>query len=75
MNVDWYLNRQPIVKGSRFVIKHELGYALLFIKSLIAEDSGEYIAHVYNEKGETTAVCQVTVECKLYALQNSSKIN
>jgi len=64
MHVDWYLNRQPLVNGSRFVIKHELGHVMLFIRSLIAEDSGEYIAHVYNDKGEATVACNVTVDCK-----------
>uniref|UniRef100_A0A915LAH8 Ig-like domain-containing protein n=1 Tax=Romanomermis culicivorax TaxID=13658 RepID=A0A915LAH8_ROMCU len=62
MKIDWYLNGQLIITGSRVTTRNEFGHVILHVQSVISEDSGEYVAHIYNEKGETTAFCNVTVE-------------
>lgn len=64
MHVDWYINGRQLITGSRISTTTEFGYIILTIKSMIAEDSGEYTVHCYNDKGETTASCNVIVQCR-----------
>lgn len=63
MHVDWYVNDRQLITGSRVSTTTEFGYIILNVKSVIAEDSGVYIVHCYNDLGETHTTCNVLVQC------------
>lgn len=64
MRVEWYVNGRHLLTGSRVMTTFDFGYLSLDIKTLIAEDSGEYTARVYNALGEVSSTCSILVECK-----------
>ncbi|KAL1245317.1 Kettin-like protein, partial [Trichinella spiralis] len=64
MHVEWFVNGRPLLTGSRSQMTFDFGYVALDLKSLIAEDSGEYIVLIRNQHGEVTSRCIVAVEAK-----------
>ncbi|KRX97619.1 Titin [Trichinella pseudospiralis] len=64
MQVEWFVNGRPLLTGSRSQMTFDFGYVALDLKSLIAEDSGEYIVLIRNQHGEVTSRCTVAVEAK-----------
>ncbi|OUC40200.1 immunoglobulin I-set domain protein [Trichinella nativa] len=64
MQVEWFVNGRPLLTGSRSQMTFDFGYVALDLKSLIAEDSGEYIVLIRNQHGEVTSRCIVAVEAK-----------
>lgn len=42
MQIEWYLNNQPLYNGSRFHKQNDFGLCVLSIRGVIAEDAGNY---------------------------------
>lgn len=52
MQVEWFLNEQPLYFGSRIHAQNDFGFITLNIRGVIPEDSGTYTVRATNEKGE-----------------------
>ncbi|CAH0765342.1 unnamed protein product [Bemisia tabaci] len=54
LNIEWFLNGQPLPTGSRFKTTYDFGYVALDVTSVYAEDSGIYSVKATNSKGQAT---------------------
>jgi titin len=64
MIVEWYLNDQPVITGSRIRSTYDFGFISMDIKGVIPEDSGTYSVRARNALGEDVRQCQVTIAGK-----------
>ena len=64
MVVEWFLNDQPVITGSRVRSTYDFGFISMDIKGVIPEDSGVYTVRARNALGEDVRQCQVTVHGK-----------
>lgn len=64
MVVEWFLNDQPVITGSRIRSTYDFGFISMDIKGVIPEDSGAYSVRARNALGEDIRQCQVTIQGK-----------
>ena len=55
LNIEWFLNGQPIKLGSRFREGHDFGFVSLDISHVLPQDAGQYSCRATNSLGQ--AVC------------------
>ncbi|KHN75380.1 Titin [Toxocara canis] len=61
MVVEWFVNGQPLLTGSRVKASNDFGFLTMDIRSAIAEDSGVYTVKATNALGEASRQCRVLV--------------
>ncbi|CAJ0920993.1 unnamed protein product, partial [Mesorhabditis belari] len=61
LQVQWYHNGRPLLKGSRVKTIHDFGYCVLEISPVYPEDSGDYTCRAVNRVGE--AVTSTSLQC------------
>uniref|UniRef100_A0A7E4ZS77 Immunoglobulin I-set domain protein n=1 Tax=Panagrellus redivivus TaxID=6233 RepID=A0A7E4ZS77_PANRE len=71
MVVEWFLNDQPVLTGSRIRSTYDFGFISMDIKGVIPEDSGVYSVRARNALGEDVRQCQVNVIGKDAILSNT----
>uniref|UniRef100_A0A915LCR6 Ig-like domain-containing protein n=1 Tax=Romanomermis culicivorax TaxID=13658 RepID=A0A915LCR6_ROMCU len=62
MQIQWYLNGNPLTTGSRVKTINDFGYTILEVNPVYPEDSGEYVCKAWNSVGE--AVTKATLKCE-----------
>ncbi|VDK45179.1 unnamed protein product [Anisakis simplex] len=62
MVVEWYLNGQPLLTGSRIRTTNDFGFLTMDIRGAISEDSGVYTVKATNALGEASRQCQIVVK-------------
>lgn len=60
--VEWYLNDQPLVTGSRMHMIHDFGFVVLDIDWLFPRDSGVYKCVAKNKYGTDTTQATINVK-------------
>ncbi|XP_033210459.1 titin [Belonocnema kinseyi] len=62
LRIEWYRNGKVIPAGHRYRTTYDMGFVLMEILYVYAEDSGEYICKAINDLGEDTT--RASVSCK-----------
>ncbi|VDM48878.1 unnamed protein product [Toxocara canis] len=62
MVVEWFVNGQPLLTGSRVKASNDFGFLTMDIRSAIAEDSGVYTVKATNALGEASRQCRILVK-------------